>query len=123
MNENAIQMLHGPDAVEALSETPAPAPEQQVLDAQNWASDHPVNIRLSIPLVFRRFYVTIVAGTERRDRERLEAERVRHPLCKLGNIVFLGYSGLIVMLALSALVIGAGAFFIGRLFDIHLILS
>jgi hypothetical protein len=34
-----------------------------------WSS-HPVNIRLTIPLLFRDFYVTIVAGPERRGRER-----------------------------------------------------
>ncbi len=116
-------MLRGPGTMEALPKAVAPEPDQRELDAESWASDHPVNIRLSIPLVFRRFYVTIVAGTERRDRERLETERTRHPLCKLGNIVFLGYSGLIVLLALAAMIIGASAVLIGRLFDIHLILS
>ena len=28
-----------------------------------WGSDHPVNIRLTIPLLFRKYYITIVAGS------------------------------------------------------------
>lgn len=107
----------------ALAEPTAPATSQHDRETASWADDHAVNIRLSIPLVFRRFYVTIVAGPERRDRERLEAERAKHPVCKLGNIVFLGYSGLIVMLALCAMIIGASGFLIGQLFEINLILS
>lgn len=127
MSENSLHMLGDAGAIAALPEAMAPVPNRQDLgqdlDNATWAGDHPVNIRLSIPLPFRRFYITVVAGPERRGRERLEAERDRHPLCKLGNIVFLGYSGLIVMLALSAMIIGAGAFLVGRLFDIHLILT
>ena len=123
MSENSLRMVGGAGVMTPMSEAVAPAQSRQDEDRASWTGNHPVNIRLSIPLPFRRFYITIVAGPERRDRERLEAERFRHPLCKLGNIVFLGYSGLIVMLALSALIIGAGVFFIGRLFDIHLILS
>ena len=127
MTEDSLHMPDDAGAVAALPEAMTSEPNRQNpgqdLIRASWTGAHPVDIRLSIPLPFRRFYITVVAGTERRDRERLEAERVRRPLCKLGNIVFLGYSGLIVMLALSAMIIGAGAFFIGRLFDIHLILS
>lgn len=111
------------DSLEAFPAAAAPVPDLQDPESASWASDHPVNIRLSIPLVFRRFYITIVAGTERRNRERLEAERGKHQLCKLGNIVFLGYSGLIVLLAIAAMIIGASALLVGQLFDIHLILS
>ena len=74
MSENSLQMLRGPGTTEAYPKAAAPEPDQRELDAEAWASDHAVNIRLSIPLVFRRFYVTIVAGTERRDRERRGAK-------------------------------------------------
>jgi hypothetical protein len=57
---------------------------------------HPVNIRLSIPLLFKRFYFVVLAGPERRSRIRLKAERF--PLWTPANTIFLG------MLLLSLLV-------------------
>ena len=44
---------------------------------ESWGNDHPVNIRLSMPLLFGRYYVTLVAGKERRSGERLASERPR----------------------------------------------
>ncbi len=64
-----------------------------------WGNDHPVNIRLSIPLLFGRYYVTIVAGKERRSGERLASERKKHPLMKLGNLVVIAACGTICGLA------------------------
>ncbi len=67
-----------------------------------WGNDHPVNIRLSIPLFVGRYYVTLVAGKERRSGERLESERKKHPLLKLGNIVVMAVCGTICgLIALS----------------------
>ncbi len=67
-----------------------------------WGNDHPVNIRLSIPLLVGRYYVTIVAGKERRSGERLASERKKHPLMKLGNIVVMAACGTICgLIALS----------------------
>ncbi len=67
-----------------------------------WGNDHPVNIRFSIPLLFGRYYVTLVAGKERRSGERLAGERKKHPLMKLGNIVVMAACGTICgLLALS----------------------
>ena len=64
-----------------------------------WGNDHPVSIRLSIPLLFGRYYVTIVAGKERRSGERLASERKKHPLMKLGNLVVMAACGTICGLA------------------------
>ncbi len=64
-----------------------------------WGNDHPVNIRLSIPLLVGRYYVTIVAGKERRSGERLASERKKHPLMKLGNLVVMAACGTICGLA------------------------
>ncbi len=61
--------------------------------AEPWGNDHPVNIRLSIPLIFGRYYVTLVAGKERRSGERQASERKKHPLMKLGNIVVMAACG------------------------------
>ncbi len=66
-----------------------------------WSSDHPINVRISIPLPFGRYYLTIVGGKERRSPTRREEERRKHPLVTTGNILFLGLLGLITGLALS----------------------
>ncbi len=54
---------------------------------ESWENDHPVNIRLSIPVFFARYYVTIVAGKERRSRERLASEYRKHSSLKVGNVI------------------------------------
>ena len=61
-----------------------------------WDGDHPVNLRLSIPLLFKRYYVTIVAGEERRSPERLAEEREKHPLTTTANMIFLFTVGFIL---------------------------
>ncbi len=72
-----------------------------------WGNDHPVNIRLSIPLLFARYYVTLVAGKERRSGERLASERKKHPLMKLGNLVVMAVCGTICgLIALSMIQLG-----------------
>ena len=68
-----------------------------------WSS-HPVNIRLTIPLLFRNYYVTIVGGPERRSRERRISERKKNPLLVLGNIVVFFVTGTVVGLAALALI-------------------
>ena len=64
-----------------------------------WGNDHPVNIRLSIPLIFGRYYVAIVAGKERRSGERMASERKKHPLMKLGNLAVMAACGTVCGLA------------------------
>ncbi len=64
-----------------------------------WDNDHPVNIRLSIPLLVGRYYVAIVAGKERRSGERMASERKKHPLMKLGNLAVMAACGTICGLA------------------------
>ena len=64
-----------------------------------WGNDHPINIRLGIPLLFGRYYVTIVAGKERRSGERLASEHKKHPFMKLGNLVVMAACGTICGLA------------------------
>jgi hypothetical protein len=81
-------------AAPAAEAAPAPA------KAREWSNDHPVNIRLSLPLPIGRFYVTIVAGRERRSTERLAEERKKHPLVTAGNIAVLATLGTTVALAI-----------------------
>ena len=76
---------------------------------------HPVNLRLSIPLPFGRYYVTLVAGKERRGAERLASERRKHPLLTFGNLaVFFGL-GCVCGLALLALFQLASAYLLTQL--------
>lgn len=57
---------------------------------------HPVDIRLSLPLPFGRYYLTLVAGPERRAEPRLSQERARHPLTTFGNFAFFFVSALAI---------------------------
>lgn len=50
---------------------------------------HPINLRLTLPFVGHRMFLTIVGGEEHRGAERLQHERERHPLFTLGNFLFL----------------------------------
>ena len=55
---------------------------------QDWTS-HPVDIRLSVPTLFSRFYLVVLGGRERRHRERRAAERQKHPLSTWANWLFI----------------------------------
>ncbi len=49
-----------------------------------------VNIRVSLPLLSRQYFLTLVAGIDRRTAERRTHERLFHPLRTLGNLIFMG---------------------------------
>jgi len=73
--------------------------------------DHPVDIRLSVPLPWGRRYVALVSGRERRGPERRAVERRNRPLATLGNALFVDFaagilssSALVLLLVLSAAV-------------------
>jgi hypothetical protein len=87
-----------------------------------WSQDHFINVRLSIPLVFTRVYVTLVAGKERRSEARRHAERRKHPLRTWGNLFVFGYSGALAGLALFALVVIATVLAATHLFEIDITL-
>lgn len=57
--------------------------------AGRWPSDHSVDFRLSVPLPPSRWYMTILAGMERRGVERRTEERHKHPLVTNANMIFL----------------------------------
>lgn len=67
-------------------------------------TDHPINIRLSVPLGFgRRYHLTVVAGRERRRPDRLISERRKHPLATRRNLTIILAVGVILGLALYGL--------------------
>ena len=80
------------EAREGVSDNASASPRKNP-GGEPWGNAHPVNIRLSIPLLFGRYYVTLVAGKERRSGERLTSERKKHPLMKLGNLVVMAACG------------------------------
>lgn len=65
-------------------------------------SDHPVNVRLSMPWFGRSFYMTVVAGREKRGKERRKRERSRYPVRTVANIFF--FIGLVTLFYMLALV-------------------
>jgi hypothetical protein len=60
----------------------------------------PINIRVTIPILGKRFYVAILAGKERRGDERLALERRRNRLFTKVNVLFL-IAGITALYALT----------------------
>ena len=85
------------EPLSALSEASQSGPE--LSRAREWSSDHPVNLRLSIPFIGGRYYLTVVAGRERRSAARRAAERKKHPLATLGNLTFMALVGTLLGVA------------------------
>ncbi len=82
-------------------------PSQPKTYARDW-SRHPLNLRVSLPLPFGRWYMTLVAGKEKRCKGRLIEEREKHPLETIPNILFLLSVGIFttaLMLIVVALVL------------------
>jgi hypothetical protein len=65
--------------------------DRHVYAGREWSSDHPLNIRVSVPLGIGRYYITLVAGKERRARARLALDRRENPLDTPGNVLFLAF--------------------------------
>ena len=61
----------------------------EAMSTRTWRRQS-VDIRLSLPFLTERFFMTVVAGRERRPSQRRRAERVFHPLGTIGNTLFMG---------------------------------
>ena len=98
-------LLDGPDLIqiERPGEPAGPLEPEAEGHPATWTGRHLVNVRLTIPLLFGRFYLTLVFGKERRSDERLKTERHRHPLITVGNLAFFFAMGSTVGLAILAL--------------------
>jgi len=46
----------------------------------------PIDIRITVPLFRRGFFITVLAGPERRSKARLEEERAKHALWTFANL-------------------------------------
>lgn len=62
----------------------------------------PVNIRMHLPWFSRRFYMTVLAGEEKRSEARREHERQKYPLRTIANVFF--FIGLATMFYMVALI-------------------
>ncbi len=49
-----------------------------------------INVRISLPLLSRRYFLTLVAGIDKRSAARHANERAIHPLRTLSNLLFMG---------------------------------
>lgn len=65
---------HGPAAQPRPTTRDGTAPENR----SDWAGGHAIDLRASLPLPGGSWYVTIVAGRERRSQDRLEREGQTH---------------------------------------------
>lgn len=81
------------------SEPDALAPLPSAADQQAWGQ-HPINIRMSLPLLFGRYYLTVLGGKEGRHPARRKAERQQHPLDTAANSTVFFLTGFVAALAL-----------------------
>ncbi len=61
---------------------------KQALDERG-SQNHKVNIRISVPLLFRHYYFVFFTGIEKRSRARRRRDARFHPIARVGNMVFL----------------------------------
>ncbi len=77
-----------PEAVHASFSQAQLSASKEATEAIKWGK-HPIDIRLSIPSLFNRYYLVLIGGKERRDNTRLANERKRHPFNRIGNYLFI----------------------------------
>lgn len=85
-------------------EAPAPA-RREMPGGKPWSARHDVNLRLSVPVFGNRYYLTLVAGREKRSQQRLAFERRKHPLKTTGNILFMLAVGTLLGVGAIALIL------------------
>lgn len=79
-------------------------------EGESWSGRHAINLRLTVPLLSARYYLTIVGGKERRSPRRRSDERQKNPVATRWNIAFLAALGLITGLALFTVIQFAARF-------------
>ncbi|WP_052716011.1 hypothetical protein [Magnetospira sp. QH-2] len=75
----------------------------QVVTESTWRT-HPIDIRYSLPFFGRRYYLTVVAGEEKRTPQRRQVHEDAPSRLSLGNLLFvMGVGSLFFMALLAAL--------------------
>ena len=85
-----------PKAAEVAFERAVEAECRVVPISRRWSGPHAVNIRLTIHLLTQSYYLTILAGPERRSSQRLHREREKHPLATKANVAALFAMGVVL---------------------------
>ncbi|MGB8275694.1 MAG: hypothetical protein WCF16_10555 [Alphaproteobacteria bacterium] len=75
---------------------------RRAADERIRSQTYPVNIRISLSLPFAPFFLSIIAGRERRNPSRLANERFANPLMTSGNLVLLAAAVGALLLAAAA---------------------
>lgn len=71
----------------------------------------PVNIRFTLPIIHKQFYITVVSGEEKRSSERRRRDRHHYPLRTAANVFFfvgiatVFYMAAVMMLAVQSAII------------------
>ena len=61
---------------------------EHAIEGGKWRA-HPVDVRLSIPVLWRQFYFVLLAGPERRSAERRNSESARKPGRIIADMILL----------------------------------
>lgn len=64
----------------------------------------PMDLRITLPVLRRRYFLTVLAGPERRSAERLKQERAKHRLWTFANVCSLIFLLLLTIPAIIGLV-------------------
>ena len=64
----------------------------------------PIDIRITVPFFWRRYFITVLAGPERRSAERLKRERAKHAIFTFANVCFFVFLLVLFIPALIGLV-------------------
>lgn len=62
---------------------------QRAFGSENWTRRHPLDLRVTLPIPGLRFYIVLLAGEEKRSKQRLQYTKVLYPLWTPSNIIFL----------------------------------
>lgn len=70
---------------------------------------HPVDVRMSVPWFGKRFYMTVIAGEEKRGRGRRDLDKSKYPVHTIGNLFFfLGIATLFYLIAIFGMFFYSG---------------
>jgi len=73
----------------ALNESQLAALQAAMGEPRPWRKQ-PVDIRVTFPFFTRRVFITLVAGSDKRNPVRRQQDRDEHPLRTASNMLFLG---------------------------------
>ena len=85
------RLLRSMDSEVARSFTEAQLRELERVLTMPSSRQLPIDIRMTVPLFWRRYFITILAGPERRSAERLKQERAKHPLLTVANVCSIAF--------------------------------